>query len=103
MRSRTHDETGAREEVSFPFRACFLLFCLNFFRFRHRQCRRDHFVHVIVLVLSEPSPENDILLLRRQAQILLIQRGIALVIDRIIRLVTALPLLGYSLVITVSG
>ena len=59
--------------------------------FTERQRGRDDGVHVVVLVLSQPSAEDDLAFLIRQLFILQIQSAVLFVVDGIIRLITGLP------------
>ena len=51
----------------------------------------DDLVHVVILVGPEPSAEDHPLFLLRQLTVLLIERSVLLVIDRVVRLHPALP------------
>ena len=54
----------------------------------------DGLVHVVVLVAAEAAGEDDVALLRRELLILLVQRLVPDVVDRVVRLVTGLPVRG---------
>ena len=68
------------------------LFLLIQFLLCQLQRRRNHRIHIIILILAQPSAKNYLLLLIRQLLIFLIQCTILLIVHRIVRLITDLPL-----------
>ena len=55
------------------------------------ECRGDGLVHVVVLVAAQATGKDYVALLCRQLLVLLVQRGVALIVDRVVRLVAGLP------------
>ena len=48
-------------------------------------------IHIIILVLTKPAAKDNVVFLMGKFTILLIQLGVAFIIDRIIRFITRLP------------
>ena len=55
------------------------------------QSNMDYLIHIVILIFSKSSPQNDIILLICQRLILRIQPAVLFIILRIIRLITRLP------------
>lgn len=89
--------------LSFSFHFCsplFVFYKVQFFAvsfpffFRNVQSRTNHFVHVVVFVLSEPATEDYVRTSLRKLQIALVECGILLVIDGVVGLHALFPFGG---------
>ena len=58
------------------------------------KCRYDNLIHIIVLVLSESAAEDNVLACICESLVLLIQCIVLIIVYRVVRLNTGLPLCG---------
>ena len=60
--------------------------------FHSLQCRRNHLVHVVILVLAQAATKDHLFFLVRQHLVGCIQRTVAFVVHRVVRLIPRLSL-----------